>query len=144
MSDYFSLGVVKERELSSYRYLDLDNKPQRELRKCVDLICARSLERLDQPLTLEEMERMTGYSRRSIINAFHERFGCSPCKWQQSERLRIAHSYLNEEKSRFSTKQLAGQLGFVSASKFCAYYRRMFGESPKQTFQAKRHAIALN
>lgn len=139
MSDYFYLGVVKERELSSHSILEWDNRSQRELRTCVDLICARSLERLDQPLTLEEMERMTGYSRRSIINAFHDRFGCSPCKWQQSVRLRMAHSILSQAEGMMRIGNLAWELGFPSFSKFCSYYRRMFDETPKQTIKRVCH-----
>ena len=142
MSNYFYEELFRERPVPRHNHPEQSNRSQRELKVSVDLICKKSLERLGQPLTLEEMEQITGYSRRSLINAFHERFGCSPCKWQQSERLRVAHQLLLKGTSKLRIGTLAWQLGFPSSSKFCCYYRRMFNETPKQTLKRIDQAAA--
>ena len=106
MSHYFYQDINTESCGKDLKSLGNRLEPARDLEACVNIICSISLQRLGQPLTLEEMERVTGYSRRSLTNAFHARFGCSPCKWQQSERLRIAHLYLRTEEKDFLQKVL--------------------------------------
>jgi len=142
MSDHFYENTFARIEPNKDNYLDQIGKSSRDLQTSIDHICAKSMERMERPLTLVEMEEMSGYSRRSLINAFHARFGCSPCKWQQSERLRIAQYLLSTAERNLKIGTLAFKLGFSSASKFCSYYRRMFKETPKQTLKRTYKAVA--
>ena len=142
MSDRFYEDLSVGKDFNKDHSLEKTSKYSSDLNTSIDHICARSLERMELPLTLEEMERMSGYSRRSLINAFHARFGCSPCKWQQSERLRIAKYLLLTGERDLKIGTLAWKLGFSSASKFCSYYRRMFKETPKQTLKRTYKAVA--
>ena len=135
MSDHFYENTFTRIESNKDNYLDQNGKSRRDLQICIDHICAKSMERMERPLTLVEMEEMSGYSRRSLINAFHARFGCSPCKWQQSERLRIAQFLLSTAEHNLKIGTLAFKLGFSSTSKFCSYYQRIYNETPKQTLK---------
>lgn len=135
MSDCFNENFFELKDLTKDHSLGKTGKSSRDLNSSIDHICAKSLERMDRPLTLAEMEQISGYSRRSLINAFHARFGCSPCKWQQSERLRIAQYLLLTGERNLKIRTLAWKLGFSSASKFCSYYQRMFKETPKRTLK---------
>jgi hypothetical protein len=42
------------------------------------------------PLSLSELEERSSYSRRSLQNAFKERFGCGPMQWLRRRRLHKA------------------------------------------------------
>jgi transcriptional regulator GlxA family with amidase domain len=99
----------------------------------VEAIRARVRQYPCHPLTLVDMERLSGFSRRSLENEFHRQFGCSPIKWQRTERLNIAHEYLMHTRGAIAIGELAQQFGFDSTSKFIAYYKRYFGETPRKT-----------
>jgi transcriptional regulator GlxA family with amidase domain len=109
----------------------------------VKAICSRVREYPGHPLTLVDMEKISGFSRRSLENEFHRQFGCSPIKWQQIERLQMAHEYLTQINGKIAIGDLSYQFGFVSSSKFIAYYKRCFNETPKDTAIRIRHAISF-
>ncbi|MCC3243995.1 AraC family transcriptional regulator [Methylocystis sp. WRRC1] len=102
-------------------------------RSPVDAVCDAVRTRGHRPLTLTEMEQISGLSRRSLQYAFRKRFGCSPMAWQQQERLHLARERLIRGAEALTVTQLAYELGFSSPSAFTAYYRRMFGETPTAT-----------
>ena len=106
-------------------------------------LCEKIRSNPGRPLTLSDMERLTGFSRRSLENEFHRQFDCSPIKWQQTERLNMAHEYLTQINGKIAVGDLAYQFGFVSSSKFIAYYKRYFKETPKDTAIRIRHAISF-
>lgn len=106
----------------------------------IDEVCDAIRSRLHQRFTITDMERMTGMSRRSLQSAFNRRFGCAPMEWQKRERLRVARQMLTGGSAEPSVADLAFQLGFSSASRFTAFYREMFGETPKATIQLRRGA----
>lgn len=135
-------NIFKLEKVQKEKSFEREGRAARDLKASIDYICTKSLERTEHPLSLIEMEQMSGYSRRSLINAFQSRYGCSPCKWQQSERLRIAQHLLLTGERNLKIGTLAWKLGFSSASKFCSYYRRMFKETPKQTLKRSYKAAA--
>lgn len=104
----------------------------------IDEVCDAIKSRLHQRFTMTDMERMTGMSRRSLQTAFNRRFGCAPMEWQKRERLRVARQMLTRGSAELSVADLAFQLGFSSASRFTAFYREMFGETPKATINHAR------
>ena len=106
--------------------------------KTIELICAEARRRPNEPLTLTEMESLSGLPRRTIHYAFTKRFGCSPLRWQQEERLRTAFRRLSESGGAASITGLSNDLGFSSPSRFAGYYRRIFGETPRETLQRSR------
>lgn len=142
MSDCLYEDISAYKDFAKDCSLEQVSRSNRDLNASINYICAMSLERIGRPLSLVEMEQISGYSRRSLINAFHARFGCSPCRWQQSERLRIAQYLLLTGEKNLKIGNLAWKLGFTSASKFCCYYQRMFKETPKQTLKRTYKAVA--
>ena len=99
----------------------------------VQTLCEKVRMNPTHPLTLKEMEILTGYSRRSLENEFHRQFGCSPVKWQQTTRLSMAHDYLISRTGKVAISDVACEFGFASPSRFIAYYKRFFGETPNYT-----------
>ena len=138
-----------------YRYLALclepqilikdafDERPLAPSRSVIDEVCDAIRSRLYQRFTITDMERMTGMSRRSLQAAFNRRFGCAPMEWQKRERLRAARQILTGGAAEPSVADLAFQLGFSSASRFTAFYREMFGETPRATIQLRRGARSV-
>jgi AraC-like DNA-binding protein len=99
-----------------------------------DLICDKSLARLEQPLTLTEMEELSGLSAKQFTKEFRLRFGCTPMEWQRRERLTIARERLLNGDRIVNIARLSNDLGFTSAKSFSLHYTRQFGEKPDETF----------
>lgn len=104
-----------------------------KLDQAFDLICDASLGRLDQPLTMTEMERLSGLGTKTFAKQFRLRFGCSPMEWQRQERLSIARERLRGGEKVISIAQLSADLGFTSAKSFLLHYKKRYGENPEDT-----------
>lgn len=111
--------------------------------RALDLVCDHIVSNAGPPLTLTEMERLTGMTSRSLNNAFRERFDVSPQQWQRNHRLDQARSTILEAAGAPSVKALARQFGFISPYSFSAFYRQRFGELPSETLRRRRQAPAL-
>jgi AraC family ethanolamine operon transcriptional activator len=119
--------------------LDEDRRPPepahaRELavRRSLDLIDASSRE----PLSVVDLCRTTGVSRRTLEYAFRERFGLSPKAYMLARRLDGVRAELRRDPGDQSITHTANQWGFNHLSRFAALYRRQFGELPSQTMRA--------
>lgn len=99
----------------------------------IEAVCDAVRSRLARPLTKTEMERISGLSARGLQYAFLKKFGCSPMAWQKRERLHLARDRLGKANEEISITALSMDLGFSSPSRFAAYYRSLFGESPQET-----------
>ncbi len=124
-------------------FLD-DNPADRESARrvtpsAIDAVCEAARNRPNRPLTKTEMEKISGLSARSLQYAFLKKFGCSPMEWQKRERLHIAYDRLNKAYEETSVTELSLDLGFSSPSRFAAYYRSLFGESPQETRKRQRN-----
>ncbi len=104
----------------------------------IEAVCEAARNRLSKPLTKTEMEKISGLSARGLQYAFLKKFGCSPMEWQKRERLHIAYKRLSKAQDETSVTELSFDLGFSSASRFAAYYRSLFGESPQETKRRQR------
>lgn len=124
-------------QVNEFAYTQSSTVKGKTLRSPLDAavvsLCERIRQNPTRPLTLVDMERLSGFSRRSLENEFHRQFGCSPVKWQQTERLSQAREYITAETGKVVISEVAQEYGFASASKFIAYYKRFFGETPKDT-----------
>lgn len=111
----------------------------------LDLVCDAARNASSRALSLTEMESISGLSARALQYAFQKRFGQSPTQWQQNERLHLARDRLMKNKIDASITDLALELGFSSHSRFSAFYRRKFGETPSATLEnARRRRHAKN
>ncbi|QGM98372.1 helix-turn-helix domain-containing protein [Methylocystis parvus] len=115
-----------------------DHFRERSTAGTIDAVCDAIRNSLDRPLTKSEMEEIGGLSARGLQYAFQRKFGCSPMEWQRRERLYVARERLSREAENIGVLELSLDLGFSSPSRFAAYYKGLFGESPKETKTRRR------
>lgn len=99
----------------------------------LNIVCDSIRSRPDRPLTMTEMERLSGMSERALQYAFAREFGCTPMEWQRRERLLLAHERIIETGGEIRLTDLALDAGFSSLSAFSSRYTAEFGEPPSVT-----------
>lgn len=103
-------------------------------------VCDYIQYRLSHPLTMTELEQVSGLSERGLQYAFQRRFGCSPFAWVRLQRLAMAQALLRDANSAATVNGVALQAGFATPSLFARHYRKHFGELPSETLlQTHRH-----
>lgn len=85
---------------------------------------------LSEPLTLVEVAKYAGLSRRQIERLFRQHMGRSPARYYLEIRLDRARHLLLQ--SSLPVVEVAVACGFVSASHFSKCYRELYGKSPQQ------------
>jgi AraC family ethanolamine operon transcriptional activator len=89
------------------------------------------------PVTLADLCREAHASRRTLIQAFQEHLGMGPMAYVKVLRLHgIRRRLLKAEPGDLQIGGLAAAWGFHNAGHFAADYRRLFGESPRDTLHA--------
>jgi AraC family ethanolamine operon transcriptional activator len=123
--------------------LTLDEDPRvpeppraRELavRRSLDLIEAADRE----PVSVVDLCRAAGVSRRTLEYAFCERFELSPKAYMLARRLDGVRAELTQNHDGQSITTIASQWGFNHLGRFAASYRRQFRELPSETIRASR------
>lgn len=92
----------------------------------------------DQPLALSDLERQSGYSRRSLQLAFRAHMGCSPMHWVKRCRMQKARERLQHPSPGDSVGSVAYALGFVNVASFSRDFTRLFGERPSAVLRQAR------
>jgi AraC-like DNA-binding protein len=92
----------------------------------------------DQPLALSDLERQSGYSRRSLQLAFRAHMGCSPMHWVKRCRMQKARERLQRPSPGDSVGSVAYALGFVNVASFSRDFTRLFGERPSAVLRQAR------
>lgn len=90
---------------------------------------------LHRPLGLTQLEQRSGYSRRSLQLAFHQRYGCGPIQWIRQQRLEQARLALLHPQPRDSVSAIAARFGFSSLSAFSRDFRTAFGVTPSEVLR---------
>lgn len=101
--------------------------------RALDPLCSYIHSKLDERITLTEMENISGISSRALQYAFMERFACTPMHWVMKQRLSKARQRLLHGQPGDTATAIALAHGFSSASAFSAQYLREFGELPSAT-----------
>lgn len=100
-------------------------------------------ERLGEPLTMSDLVHAAGCSVRSLQQAFRQFRHTTPSAWLRQRRLERAREYLlTAADDGMTVTAIAYACGFTHLSKFAAYYRLRFGESPQQTLRQTRTGTA--
>ncbi|MGA7803833.1 AraC family transcriptional regulator [Bradyrhizobium sp.] len=86
-----------------------------------------------QPLTVEELSRITGIGARSIFHAFRRARGYTPAAYIKAVRLRNARTLLTARGEATTVTAVAYGCGFSNPGHFARDYQRMFGERPSVT-----------
>jgi len=110
-------------------------------RQAVHVICKAAASDLRSPLSITQMEQLTGLTGRALRYAFYEEYNCSPLEWQRNLRLDRAREFLLSTAKLHSMKRIAFDFGFKSTQSFTRYYELRFGEHPSQTY-GKPKALA--
>jgi transcriptional regulator GlxA family with amidase domain len=88
-----------------------------------------------EPLSLVQIARYAGLSRRQIERLFRRNLGRSPARYYLEIRLDRARHLLIQ--SDAPIVEVAVACGFVSASHFSKCYRELYGRSPQQERQQR-------
>jgi AraC family ethanolamine operon transcriptional activator len=88
------------------------------------------------PLTIDDLCRVAGTSRRTLEYAFRDYFGTSPKRFIKALRLNAARDdLLHVDYGSAQVMEIASGWGFTHMGQFSADYRRMFGEKPSETLR---------
>ncbi len=93
-------------------------------------------ETLGEPTTIEDIRCAVGTSARTLHESFRETFGVSPKAYQMALRLDEVRRDLLARQPGTTISAVATRWGFSQLGIFAAYYRRMFGETPRNTLRA--------
>lgn len=87
----------------------------------------------DEPLTIAEVCRVTGVSRRTLHEAFRTYRGTSPMVYLKNIRLERVRVDLLRTQGNVSVTDVAMKWHFYQLGRFAGEYRRRFGEKPSDT-----------
>lgn len=93
-----------------------------------------------EPLSLLDIARYAGLSRRQIERLFRRNLGRSPARYYLEIRLDRARHLLIQ--SDVPIVEVAVACGFVSASHFSKCYRELYGRSPQQERQGREKVLS--
>lgn len=105
---------------------------QQERPGYLDQLDAMMRESLDQPLTLEDLERASGVSRERLYRDFHAHFGTAPIAYFRNLRFDWVKRRLEHAGPRESVSSIAMDCGFLQLGRFSRDYHKRFGERPSQ------------
>ena len=89
---------------------------------------AWALERIDQPLSIDELARHARMSQRSFMRRFTEETGTTPLQWLVNARVNVARELL--ETTDHSIDQVAQDCGLGSAANLRLHFRRVLHTTP--------------
>lgn len=116
--------------------VDTSEQPTQAARKrLVQQACALMLAHADEPLSMLQVCRHVGASRRKLNYCFKDVLGTSPLKYQRALRLNGLRRELRGAAA--SVQEAAARWGFWHLSELAADYRRQFGELPSQTLKQR-------
>ncbi|WP_332826129.1 AraC family transcriptional regulator [Ramlibacter sp.] len=97
------------------------------------------LQRLREPVTVDEVCAASGVSRRSLFAAFQTHHATGPIAWLRQRRLDAARASLEKpERAGLRVAEVALEFGFPHVGEFAAAYGRAFGETPSVTLRRGR------
>ncbi|MEV5321186.1 helix-turn-helix domain-containing protein [Streptomyces sp. NPDC052687] len=97
-----------------------------------------AIERLDQPLTVEDLARQAGMSARHLGRHFRAVTGTTPLQWLLTQRIRYAQELL--ETTDDSVETIATATGMGTATTLRRHFGRTVGVPPdtyRRTFRAR-------
>ena len=93
-------------------------------------------ENIEKPLSLEDIARNTGLSRRQIERLFRRHLGCVPKRYYMEMRLRRARELLLQ--TAMPIMDVTTSCGFKSPPHFSRCYRSLFGHPPSAERRVRR------
>jgi transcriptional regulator GlxA family with amidase domain len=99
-----------------------------------------AIERLDQPLTVEDLARQARMSSRNLGRHFRSVTGTTPLQWLLTQRIRYAQELLETTDDTVDT--IAAATGFGTATTLRRHFNRTVGVPPdsyRRTFRSRPH-----
>ena len=96
----------------------------------------------NQPITIEELARVTSASARSLFHQFKRSRGQSPMAFVKQVRLRRARDMLGRTDFSPSVTETALACGFTNLGHFARDYFKRFGERPSATIKRGKGDLA--
>ncbi len=93
---------------------------------------------IEEPLSMDEISRLVGVSRRQMERLFQRYLGQVPTRYYLELRLRRARDLLSQ--TSLSVTEIAAICGFLSPPHFSKCYRSVFGLSPSSE-RRQKHAL---
>ncbi|MDG4826292.1 helix-turn-helix domain-containing protein [Asanoa sp. WMMD1127] len=97
-----------------------------------------ALERLDRPLTVEDLARRANMSSRNLARHFRAATGATPLRWLSTQRIRRAQELLENTDRTIDT--IAAESGLGTATTLRRHFHRTLGvppESYRRTFRTE-------
>ena len=91
---------------------------------------------IEDPLSIDELSKLVGISRRQIERLFKINVGVTPARYYMEYRLTRARQLIQQ--SNLSIFEISIACGFISSAHFSRTYHRFFGQPPidtRRTFQ---------
>ncbi|MFB7343496.1 helix-turn-helix domain-containing protein [Streptomyces hydrogenans] len=101
-----------------------------------------ALERLDRPLTVEDLARRAGMSSRHLTRHFRAATGTTPLRWLLTQRVRRAQELL--ERTDDCVDAIATATGMGTATTLRRHFHRTLGVPPdsyRRTFRTRAAAL---
>ncbi|MER8039611.1 helix-turn-helix domain-containing protein [Streptomyces hydrogenans] len=101
-----------------------------------------ALERLDRPLTVEDLARRAGMSSRHLTRHFRAATGTTPLRWLLTQRVRRAQELL--ERTDDGVDAIATATGMGTATTLRRHFHRTLGVPPdsyRRTFRTRAAAL---
>jgi transcriptional regulator GlxA family with amidase domain len=117
--------------------LAADSKPGNKAR-VIDELIVWIQGNLDRPLSMADLEARSGYSQRSLRNAFHERFGCAPVQWIRRQRLQGVRQRLLQPLPEDSVSAVAAAFGYGHLSQLSQDFQAAYGMRPSELLRESR------
>lgn len=105
-----------------------------QVRRAVDYI----EQHWDEPITIEQLTRITETSARSLFLLFKKTYDISPMVYLSQLRLRHARELLSEAAPGTSVTKVGFMCGFSNMGNFAMKYYGAFGEKPSDTLRNHR------
>jgi AraC-like DNA-binding protein len=83
---------------------------------------------LFQPLSIEELAKLSGRSLASFKRDFQQQFQCAPKKWINDQRLEHARMMLHHSHKQVS--EVAMECGFENIPHFIRIFKQKYGVTP--------------
>ncbi|MFO1310021.1 MAG: helix-turn-helix domain-containing protein [Burkholderiales bacterium] len=112
-------------------------------RNVVDAAKAFMRDRIAEPITVADLCRQLGVSRRTLQYGFQEVLGINPVAFLRAMRLNgVRRDLKAAARAGGSVQDIAARWGFWHLGHFVTDYKRMFGELPSETLHGRRAAGA--
>lgn len=98
--------------------------------RALDPLCSYIQSKLEERITLSDMERISGLSARALQYAFLQRYQCTPMQWVRDARLDRARDMLRQKDQGLTIGLVSERLGFAKHSAFSSQFTARFGETP--------------